>query len=102
MDRFQLGRLWKLMPEDKVFRGHIDYINNYCMQLLTERRKEPREALLQRNDMLSRIIVSKRVRASVHHSVLQEPPDLPASCVCACKAMSMTTDDCCVPAGGWR
>jgi hypothetical protein len=60
-DRGKIGRLWKYLPSDKTFYKHLEYLNSFCLAIVVQRRKEPTTELQQRADLLSKMLVSKKV-----------------------------------------
>ena len=56
-----MGKLWKYLPKDKSFYEHLDYVNNYCLDIIKERRGEAGDAVAGRKDLLSRVLSSAHV-----------------------------------------
>jgi hypothetical protein len=63
-DRGKIGRLWKYLPSDKTFHKHLAYLNQFCLAIVSQRRKEPKAEVQRRTDLLSKMLVTKKVRSA--------------------------------------
>jgi cytochrome P450 len=65
-ERGNFGSLWKYFPRNKRFEASLKYLNDFCMKILAERRQVPTSELALRTDLLSKMLVTKKVRCVCH------------------------------------